>query len=62
MKWHNAYGPDETRCTGYKTYCINNNFHNLHGPAAIHSDGDIEYYLDNICHTKEEWENRRHDY
>ncbi len=62
MKWHNSYGPDETYYNRYKAYYINGKCHNIHGPAIIHSDGDIEYYLDDVYYTKEEWENRRHDY
>ncbi len=60
--WHNSYGPDETHHDGYKTYYINNRCHNLHGPAAIYPVSKKEYWLDDIYYTKDEWEQRRHDY
>ncbi|MCP4763379.1 MAG: hypothetical protein GY870_16525 [archaeon] len=60
--FHNSYGPDETHSNGFKTYYINGEAHNQHGPASICSNDDVEYCLNNMECTKEEWERLRHDY
>ncbi len=61
-EYHNAYGPDETASCGEKTYYINGEAHNPHGPAIINSNIKDEYYLNGDELTKEQWEQRRHDY
>ncbi len=59
---HNLYGPDEIHCNGGKTYYINGNCHNVHGPAIIYRYDDVRYFLDGDKLTKKRWEQLRHEY
>ena len=45
---HNEYGCSCSHSDGYKTYHINNKYHNPHGPAIIYSNGRFEYWLNGI--------------
>jgi hypothetical protein len=42
--------------TTYHTF--NNKFHNWDGPAIIYENGDMEYYIYGMKHTKKEFEAR----
>ena len=54
---HNPYGPAFINKTGYKEYWIEDKYHRLDGAAVIYSDGDVEYFINDIFigHSKQEF-------
>ena len=53
---HNPYGAAVIHIGGYKAYCIEGKYHRLDGPAVIYANGKEEYFINNKCLTKEQFE------
>ena len=44
----------ETDKNGTTTYCnADGDFHNPHGPAVVHADGSIEYWINDQLHNSD---------
>ncbi len=57
---HRLNGPAVENSDGYeyKAYWINGNLHNLEGPAVIHPNGEVEYWIESKRYSKDDWEKK----
>ena len=57
--YHNPYGPAYINKQGYKEYFIDGKIHRLDGPALIFNNYDQQYWINDECLTKQEFEIKR---
>ncbi len=52
----NTQNYDKVMQTGINTrYYKDNKLHRIDGPAIIHADGDVSYYIEGVLHTMLEY-------
>lgn len=54
--YHRINGPALISSRG-QFWFVNGNRHNENGPAVVWSDGTVEYWLDDCCYTKQQFDN-----
>ncbi len=55
-KFHRRCGFCHKDSFAYTSYYIHGKRHNDNGPAVIYSDGSVDYYLNDIKYSKEEYD------
>ncbi len=53
---HREDGPAYEDKHGYKVWLIKGKYHREDGPAFEYTDGDVEYWLNDIEYSKEDYE------
>ena len=53
---HNPYGPAIIHEDGTKIYLIENKYHRSDGPALIFNNYDEQYWINDECFTKQQFE------
>jgi hypothetical protein len=53
---HREDGPAFEKPNGYKVWLINGKYHREDGPAFEYPDGGVEYWLNDMGYSKEEYE------
>ncbi len=53
---HRVGGPAIDYVCGYKAWYIDGKSHREDGPAVELANGDVLYWLNNVCLSKEQWE------